>query len=136
MSGAKIRILYMSGWGRSGTTLLANILGSIEGFFAGGELRYLWQRGLTENRYCSCGSRFRECAVWKEVVSAAFHDPDPGQVAQLTALHQAAERSRYVPLILSARVNLLKKSLAGYLGALDRVYRVIQTTTGCTTIVD
>ena len=45
-------VLYIAGTGRSGSTVLANILGEVDGVFAAGEVRYLWQRGLKEGRLC------------------------------------------------------------------------------------
>lgn len=47
---AEVKVLYIAGWGRSGSTILDNVLGQVEGFFSGGELSYLWERGLSENR--------------------------------------------------------------------------------------
>ena len=57
-------VLYIAGTGRSGSTLLASILGEVEGVFAAGEVRYLWQRGLAERRLCGCGVPVRDCPVW------------------------------------------------------------------------
>jgi hypothetical protein len=37
-----------------------------------GELAYILERGLVENRLCSCGVPFRECPVWLEVLKQAF----------------------------------------------------------------
>src|SRR6185436_8128857 len=40
------RVLLVTGFGRSGTTLVNTILGSTPGVFAAGEVRFLWERGL------------------------------------------------------------------------------------------
>jgi hypothetical protein len=45
-----VRVLYFAGSGRSGTTVINNILGQLGGAFAAGELRYLWRRGVVEDR--------------------------------------------------------------------------------------
>ena len=42
------RVLYILGWGRSGSTVLGNILGEVDGFFCAGELHYLWERRLSD----------------------------------------------------------------------------------------
>jgi len=52
---SRTRVLYILGWGRSGSTVLGNILGEIDGFFSAGELHYLWERSLVEGRACGCG---------------------------------------------------------------------------------
>jgi hypothetical protein len=66
---ARIKVLSIVGPGRSGTTVLAGILGSVEGIVDVGELRWLWQRGLLERRSCGCGLPVDECPVWSAVVA-------------------------------------------------------------------
>lgn len=65
-----MKVLYLAGSGRSGSTLVTMLLGQIDGFLAAGELRYLWQRGLIEGRPCGCGEPVVECPVWSPVVAA------------------------------------------------------------------
>ncbi|MFJ8687728.1 sulfotransferase family protein [Micromonospora wenchangensis] len=62
-----VRVLYLAGSGRSGSTLVTTVLGQYDGVFAAGELRYLWQRGEVENRPCGCGLPLRDCPLWGEV---------------------------------------------------------------------
>ena|SRR5438874_13839335 len=62
-----VRVLYVSGWVFSGSTLLSNILGEIEGVFAAGEVRHIWRRGLLEDRPCGCGAAFSACPFWRAV---------------------------------------------------------------------
>jgi hypothetical protein len=64
-----VRVLYLAGSGRSGSTLVTTILGQLDGAFAAGELRYLWQRGVRENRPCGCGVPFADCPFWSEVMA-------------------------------------------------------------------
>ena len=49
-AGNPTTVLYVAGAGRSGSTLLDNLLGQIPGFFSAGELRYVWERGLIDGR--------------------------------------------------------------------------------------
>src|SRR2546423_11254588 len=75
------KILYIAGWGRSGTTLFDNILGQLDGFFSGGELRYVW-----EGRLCGCGVLVSECEIWSEVLDDAFGADekfDPSEMADI-----------------------------------------------------
>ena len=65
-------VLYIAGTGRSGSTVLANILGEVEGVFTAGEVRYLWQRGLREGRSAAAASL---CASAR---SGAMSWPEPG----------------------------------------------------------
>jgi hypothetical protein len=73
-------VLYLAGSGRSGSTLVTTILGQLDGFFAAGELRYLWQRGLVEGRPCGCGAPLADCPVWSPVL-AGLPPADPAAVA-------------------------------------------------------
>jgi hypothetical protein len=66
------KILYIAAWGRSGTTILDNLLGQVEGFVSTGELHNVWQRGLIDNRLCGCGQPLRECEVWQRVFAHGF----------------------------------------------------------------
>src|SRR3954454_347485 len=66
---AQTKVLSIVGPGRSGTTVLAGILGEADGVVDVGELRWLWQRGLLERRTCGCGLPVAECPVWSSVVA-------------------------------------------------------------------
>ena len=54
MSGEPVKVLFVGGFGRSGSTLLDNVLGQVDGFASCGEISYLWDRGLEQDRLCSC----------------------------------------------------------------------------------
>jgi hypothetical protein len=62
-------VLYLAGSGRSGTTLISHILDQLDGVFAGGELRYVWERGLGQDNFCGCGCRFSACPFWTAVMA-------------------------------------------------------------------
>ena len=54
----QLKVLYIAGEGRSGSTILGNILSQIDGFFSVGEMHHIWDRGFIENWRCSCGATF------------------------------------------------------------------------------
>lgn len=67
-----MKVLYITGWTRSGSTLLGNVLGELPGVAHVGELHYLWRNGaLTSgtNSQCGCGEPLRTCALWGPVIS-------------------------------------------------------------------
>ena len=66
---SKLKILYILGSGRSGSTLLAALLGEMDGFFDAGELRAFWTLCLPGRRLCGCGLPVRQCNVWSEVLA-------------------------------------------------------------------
>jgi hypothetical protein len=126
-------VLFIAGAGRSGSTLLDGILGQLDGFFAAGELRYLWERGLQEGRLCGCGVPVRDCPIWRAVLASAF---GPGVDANAAAeLQRQATRARRAPaMILSGRLGRRRPGrLAAALGPL---YQAIRESTGCRVLVD
>lgn len=64
------RVLFIAGWGRSGSTLFANLLGGSPSVQNLGEFRYLWARGL-RGTTCGCGKPVPECSYWAEVLECA-----------------------------------------------------------------
>lgn len=79
------KIIFIVGSGRSGSTVLGKALGShSEGFFAGEvqRLREIYAR----NTRCSCESRIRQCAFWREVLTGLASTASPGadEVPDLT----------------------------------------------------
>jgi len=69
MSSKKVKVIYIAGEGRSGSTLLERILGQHDKIFAAGELIHIWERGFMENQLCSCGKPFNECRIWNRIVN-------------------------------------------------------------------
>jgi hypothetical protein len=61
-------LIYVGGMLRSGTTLLAQLLGNLDGCLAVGELRHCWA-AFAADTPCSCGRRVRACPMW----SASLH---------------------------------------------------------------
>lgn len=103
---AALKVLSVVGAGRSGTTVLASILGEIEGFTSAGELRWLWERGVRDGRPCACGEPPAQCAVWAGVVEdtrAALvrHQPAADVDAVVAAQHEVAAR-RNLPRLINA----------------------------------
>jgi hypothetical protein len=65
-------VIFIGGSGRSGTTLLARVIGQIPGYATVGEVREVWRDRVGQNRLCGCGKPFGECAFWERVGDEAF----------------------------------------------------------------
>jgi hypothetical protein len=66
-----VRVLYLTGWLRTGSTLLGNVLGELPEVAHVGELHYLWQNGVLRtgtNSLCGCGKDLLDCSVWTQVL--------------------------------------------------------------------
>ena len=136
MQYSKIKVLYITGWGRSGSTLLDNILGQIEGFFCAGELRFIWERNFIENRLCGCGVPFLDCEVWRRVLDTAFGSIENINVCEMLYMCQKA-RTRHLPLLLIPQGRQLAGTyLRKYLNNVEKLYRAIHSCTNSRVIVD
>jgi hypothetical protein len=137
MTDERIKVLYISGWGRSGSTILSSILGQADGFFPVGEIRFIWQRNLIENMLCGCSKPFLECEVWREIFSCAYGGFGRVNGERMALLCERLSRTRHIPRILFNRVRTKENTdAAEYLSNIDRLYRSIQSTTNCNVIVD
>jgi hypothetical protein len=127
-------VLYIVAVAHSGTTILANALGGVEGFFSGGELRYVWRRGALQNQRCGCGVSFHECPLWRQVRQAggAF---DPAAAETLARIEEQRLRMRRLPLLLHSP-KAVPGDLRHFRERVDGLYRAIQEATGCGIIVD
>lgn len=126
------KVLFIAAWGRSGTTILDNILNSYESVFTVGELTYLWLRGLQQRRPCGCGVPVPECPLWREILRAAYGD-DPPSATEVYALQRRALRVRHTPALLRTRPG---PDVERYRRLMASLYRAVADVTGATLIVD
>lgn len=130
----KTKVISITGAGRSGSTILDNVLGGIEGAFSAGEVRYLWQRGLIEHRKCGCSRPLQECELWPQILERAFPD---GIEASRMASSMRYVRTRYTP---AARMRSFHhwygRRLAPLIQALDQLYPAVAAETGARFIID
>jgi hypothetical protein len=132
-----VNIISIGGASRSGSTLLAVLLGGVNGFVAVGELRYIWSRGYLRNELCSCGQPFRECDFWRAVLEDAYGAVDKVPIAEVTSLHRSVAQVWHLPLLMSPkRASRFEVRLGDYLGHLENLCRGISKISGAKTIVD
>ncbi len=139
-----MRVVYLGGLGRSGSTLLERLLGEVPGIAACGEIVHLWQRGVAENERCGCGLEFAACDFWKQVGKEAFGGWDKLDTSRIGHLKDTVDRTRLIPR-LSRKTRLpqrlavspqLRSDLAEYAGYYLSLYRAIADVSGCDALVD
>ena len=131
-----VKVLYIAGVGRSGSTLLGNILGQQDGFFNAGELHWIWQRGFMDNELCGCDTPFRECSVWQEILRSDFANLEHQDLHALINEWKISTQSRRMleySFLPNRKTTPTRKN---YLNALHLLYHAIQVTTHCRVIVD
>lgn len=138
MSITQVKVLAIIGRGRSGSTILDNILGEIDGFFSAGELHNLWKRGLVRNHACGCGQSLPTCKVWTEVLELTRQRlggtlPPPESVVRWQDSLVRPSRTR--KLIKETREGV-GPPLAEYVALLDGLYGAIAEITGARVIID
>ena len=70
-------MLLISGWSRTGSTVLGNLLGARASVTHVGELRGIWHHMQLESATpCGCGRPHWECPFWTEVFRRAFPNQD------------------------------------------------------------
>lgn len=134
---AAATVLFLAGDGRSGSTVLARMLGEAESFFSAGEVRYLWQRGIIEGRSCECGKHVLECELWSAVLHDAYGPSAAQAAADVVRLDRALLRLRSLPAALMAQAAgsapARYDELTSHLG---QVYTSLRRVTGATVVVD
>ena len=131
-----VKVLFIAGLGRSGSTLIDRALGAAPGCVSLGEIVRLWQRGLVENAMCGCGEPFRDCGFWGPVGKEAFGGWDTLESRGPLELQAAVDRTRYIPWMLTGRGHRFQKQRREYAEILGRLYRAIQAVSGAEVVVD
>ena len=135
--GSAVRILYVGGWGRSGSTLLDLMLGQAPGVFSAGEIREIWQSGLVENRPCGCERPFRDCPFWQAVGDAGFGGWDRIPLSEILRLRYSLDRPWSFPALpLGRLVDPIGARIQAYTETLRRLYEAIAEVSGASVIVD
>lgn len=73
------KVLFILGTTRCGSTILENVLASVPGFVAAGEIHMLW-RGIGRRFRCGCGEEIGSCPFWSEVLDRVQSPDDPDRV--------------------------------------------------------
>lgn len=133
-----LKVLYVAGWGRSGSTLLDNLLGQVDGFFSTGELRYIWERGELMGWKCGCGRPVTECEIWSVVLGKLRADGATPDAATIVQWQNRVSRLRHTfsLLNLSPRDVPDHPMLQAYLDLTARLYASIAEVSGARVVVD
>lgn len=136
---SRVKVIYLLGWFRSGSTLLGNLLGQAPGVLHGGEIRSLFSNGVLLGRGCGCGCPVLDCPVWSPVLAAALPAGDRNAAArEVVAAQRAVLRLRGLPKLLrgpdaSTSRYPEVRSLAKVMTA---VYRTAAEVSGAGVVVD
>lgn len=144
MPGAELTVLYVLGIYHSGTTVLSNLVGQLDGYFCVGELRTLWPKLALSDYRCGCGELLEECPVWSPILTSVLGDQAERAAFarqmwqdQREALREYHTWTR-VRWVLAQRGKALdqRTPVGRYAAGLGRLYQGIADQTGAKVIVD
>ena len=136
MSSSSIKVLYIAGAGRSGSTVLCNLLGQLDGFVSCGEL-YNLHNAPPDRQYCGCGKLLSQCEVWDPILRSTLGNNYVSRSPDLLHSRNKIARNRYVLLwaMPSLHAKLLHRA-QDYLALTGQIYRQISDVTTSRVIVD
>lgn len=88
------QVLVLTGYQRSGSTILDVLLGQHPEVFGAGELGGIWTLGWTDPWPCACGEPVARCPFWREVRRTVERELGPEVFAEGAAL-RGRERLRW-----------------------------------------
>jgi hypothetical protein len=127
MDNNKVKLLYIGGYARCGSTILSNVLGEIDSFFNAGELMYIWDRIVSRDGICGCGHHVTNCKIWAKVIQP-FCDVDRNvDFNKMIQIRNTAWTCKNIPLwmLFPDKEKMLITKLKEYLEALDLLYSSI-----------
>lgn len=132
-----MRVLFLGGLGRSGTTLIERVLGELPGVVALGEVVHLWERSLLRDELCACGAPFSDCPFWTQVGALGFDGWDKVDPARVSWLRERVDRTRFIPRLARRTRSAAEAALlTEYLGYYLTVYAAAARISGAGVVID
>lgn len=103
LNQCKVKVIYIMGASRSGSTILDTVLGNHPQIESVGELTNLPRSGWINGEYCACGKRGNVCSFWSNVRQEWVKRIGIDDVEGYLALQNIFERFRHWPRLLKER---------------------------------
>jgi len=132
-----MKVLYVAGLGRSGSTLLTRLLGQVEGICAVGEAHHVWRTGAPRaaaDELCGCGKTYAACGFWPERLRAVFGGETP--VTQMKRLADQVARIRRIHRLEGRGDEAFETAVREYGAVWLALYREIAAATGAGVVLD
>ncbi len=136
-STSPLRIIYIVGAGRSGSTVLDTVLGNHPDAVSVGELSNLHRSGWVNNEFCACGEPADGCEFWNEVRTAWLNANRGADVEDYLAMQARFERFRPAAMWRTEASSLFRTTAARrYLAQTGSLYESIAAVSRRRVIVD
>ena len=130
-----VKVLYIVGWKRSGSTVLGNLIGELPGFVHAGELRTLWGQGMLHGRLCGCGIPVGDCEFWSAVLASVASTTEVN-AEKFYGWQRDAIRMRYLRTLLSTHAPSGRSAMDEYASVASSLYQAIAEVSGAGVVVD
>jgi Sulfotransferase family len=134
-SGGSVTVGFIGATGRSGTTLVGRVLGTAPSVCSVGELYWIWQFGVLQNRSCGCGRPFGECPFWTAVGDKAFGGWDNVDATTLNQVRKDLFRLKAAPRLWRTGPGAHPR-LPEYLSTMSALYTAIADVSGRRIVLD
>ena len=118
-------IVYITGYGRSGSTLLETLISQSRDVFGAGEITWLFRYFRTGEMKCSCGSRLDECEFWNDIVDRVLRKTTCESLEEAASLTLRNEKMIHIGS-QSDEYSMLWR----------RTFQEIRQKSGCRIIID
>ncbi len=134
-SDKPLQVIYVAGSGRSGTTVLDRVLGTLDQVTSFNEIYCLMTDGMRENDRCACGTEFNDCDFWKQVTARIFKGPD--HVERIQYLYDKFDHmTQFLRIYSGLYGGQYKRDLEEYKAWLADLYFTLAELCGNRIIVD
>jgi Sulfotransferase family len=131
-------VVYITGSGRSGSTLLERALGSAPGLVNVGELFDIFRRDAPQTERCGCGEPFATCPFWAGVARHSFGNWNSERSAAIQRLRARVAKQRQIPRLVAMPLagRDFRADVARYGSIYGTLYSAIAAQAGVSHIVD
>lgn len=113
-------VLYIAGYGRSGSTILDVLLGAHPRVFGAGEVTHVFQ-AIDDGDPCACGEAVGDCPFWRSAFDAAGLPRDRGFITAAAKATRAVDRGDRIGFGRAASRRLYADTWSSLLRAIGDV---------------
>jgi hypothetical protein len=127
-------VIYIAGYGRSGSTILDILFGSLPNVVSLGEVANLWQLYFGDEVRCSCGRTYRDCPFWSQVID--YFEPEADSTAfdgYQRLSRRVQDWKRFLALLLQP---VSHPDMHSYARLMSRFFDAVAQSSGTTVVVD
>lgn len=130
-----VQIICISGQGRSGSTLLTQVLGQHSDITSVGELFPFSERFIDSVATCACGKNVQQCPFWSDVLKYPEMEEAIGKLGQIE-FHKLMRLRNFLFFVKKLQHGDIPPPLKLGAEAISLVVNRIQKASPCSTIVD